>query len=392
MQDVKSEYKVLAAIFEDVDIINACKLEWFTENRRGIFKSMQEQYSTHGYVTYEGVEELYRRELPGELFITVTPIIQPVLDTLQRQYMKRSLKEAADQLGSLAQEYSPSLTEAETILLRLQSITQFDSSIFNASAQVLAEIEQKRTGRYQYLKTGLPFLDGMLGGEWPRKAISAIVASPGGAKTSLICNSQLSMVHLDEPIPTLFFSLEMSKEAILRRWASNILEIDSNTIRRGDLTDEQQVQIMNVMNYLNTLPIYIIDQSNISIDQMIPIIRYHVIHLGVQVVFIDYLQIMMLQEGNNRNTELGNIGKKAKELAKKLNIHICFISQITQGKEGVWQIRDSGDFVAVLDVLIKLNAESTDDVRQVEIEFMKQREGPLGKVPALFDGRYQKFS
>lgn len=391
MQDVKSEYKVLAAILENADILNKCRKEFFTEQRRALFNCLQQEYSEHGYVTIEGLEERYRKELPGELFIPVIAHVHPLLDTLQRLYTKRVLKEAALQLTLLAESYNPDIAQVESLLLETQAITTFDNSIFNAGIHILAEIEQKKQGKYQYLKTGLPFLDGMLGGEWPRKAISAVVATPGGAKTGLICNSQLSMARLDPPIATLFFSLEMSKEAVLRRWAAQLCEIDTLDIKSGNITDSEQERIVQAINYINTLPIYIIDQTNISIDQMMPIIRYHVLHHHVQAVFIDYLQIMQIDD-ENRNSGLGKVGKKAKELAKKLDIHICFISQLTDGKSGVWQIRESGDFVAALDVLIKLNSEERTDVRQVEIEFIKQREGPLGKVPALFDGRYQKFS
>lgn len=390
MQDVKSEYKCLAACMDNPDVINRCRVDYFTENRRAIFEAMQKMYSEHGYISPEGLENILRNSLPAELFAPVTILIDPILDTLKRLYKKRVYQRIAEQIMIAAQGYDPDPAVLDLSLTEAQSIVEFDSSMFNAGYQVLAEIEQKRTGQYKFIRTGLEFLDNMMGGEWPRKATSAIIADPGGAKTALVCNSQLRMAQLDEPIPSLFFSMEMSKESLHRRWAANLCEIDTVDIKRGDISDEDQQRITDTINYVNKLPMYVVDEPNLSFYQMMPLIRYHTLNKGIKVVFIDYLQIMKLLT-NDKNRELGDIGKMAKDLTKKLDIHICFISQKTPGKDGVWQTRDSGDFPATLDVLIDLTAESQTDTRQIQVGFLKNREGPLGVTGAIFDGRYQKF-
>lgn len=390
MQDVKSEYKVLAAIMDSPDIINKCRVEYFTENRRGLFQAMQQMYSEKGYITPEGLENIVQNTLPPDLFAPVTTFIEPVIDTVTRLYRKRYFQQQAERINLLSQEYDPDAALFEQILLETQTLAEFDSSMFNAGISVMAELEQKRTKQYKFLRTGLEFLDAMMGGEWPRKAISAVIANPGGAKTALITNSQFNMAKLDDPVASLFFSMEMSKEQLHRRLAANICEIDTNDIKIGNITEEEQERVAEAINYINTLPMYVIDTPNLSFAQMTPIIRHHVISKGVKVVFIDYLQIMNI-ESDDRNKELGRVGKQAKEVAKRLDIHICFISQRTPGKDGVWQIRDSGDFPAALDVMFALNGDGTADVRQIEVEFLKNREGPLGKNGAMFDGRYQRF-
>lgn len=391
MQDSKSEYKLLAAILDNPDLINKCRVEYFTENRREVFKAMQKMYSDKGYVTPEGLENLVRGTLPSEIFAPVTTIIDPVLDTLKRLHKKRVYHKLGEQILLAAQEYDPDPVSIEMALEEAHAIADFDSAMFNAGYKVLAEIEQKRNGTYRYVKTGLPFLDAMMGGEWPRKAISAVIADPGGAKTALVCNSQLNMARLEEPVASLFISMEMSKESLHRRWAANILEIDTMDIKRGEISSEDQERIAEVINYINTLPIYVIDEPKLTFSQIAQQIRYHVKKFDVKVVFIDYLQIIQLIT-NDKNKELGDIGKMAKELAKSLDIHICFISQKTPGKDGVWQIRDSGDFPAALDVLFNLESELQTDTRQITVEFRKNREGPLGSNSVIFDGRYQKFS
>jgi hypothetical protein len=95
---------------------------------------------------------------------------------------------------------------------------------------------------------------------------------------------------------------------------------------------------------------------------------------------------------DDRNKELGRVGKQSKELSKQLDIHTCFISQRTEGKNGVWQIRDSGDFPASIDVLISLKTDEPDnDIRIMTLDFLKNREGPLGKAICTFNAPFQRF-
>ena len=157
-------------------------------------------------------------------------------------------------------------------------------------------------------------------------------------------------------IPSLFFSLEMSKADLLLKMAGDELSMDTQAIASGDfqrILDEQEDDLYETeddvmraiedkMVELQRLPMYIIDDGRITMAQMVYQIRKHVHKYGVRVVAIDYLQIINHSPTGNKNSDLGNAAQILKEVAKRENISIVVLSQIND-KEGVDIIRDSGE-------------------------------------------------
>lgn len=189
---------------------------------------------------------------------------------------------------------------------------------------------------------------------------------------------------------SLFFSLEMSQRQLMSRWISNKLSIDNSELRMGAVDAERLGEIETAVNEINSLPLYVIDEPGLTVYNMLPIIREYVLKHGIKVVFIDYLQIIKLNS-DDKNKELGEVAVQLKASAKKYDIHVCLISQ-KNGKDGVWGVRDSGEVPAVLDECINLvNDGTTGDVRNITIQFVKNRNGKLGDTPVMFDGRYMRF-
>lgn len=400
MQDSVIEYKVLASLFDPKHYEQIHKLpdHWFTDSRISLLKSMRNAYTDFGYITPEATEVYYKQQLPEEIFIPVISELDPLYRELYRLSKKRKLHEGSIRLKELSEKHDPNLLEIDFSDL---DDTEYDTSLTLASTELLGSITRKRTGQYKFLNTGYNFLNSMMGLEWERKAVSILMANPGCGKSALMCNSALRMAdptlmtYIDnqpkEPIESLIFSLEMDKASLIGRMAADLGNIDFEQIKTGNLTDEEYEYVQEVTERLNQLPIRIIDNSTMSIHNIVAVIREYA-KKGVKVFFIDHLQIIKL-DSDDKNAELGRITTKLKNLAKKYDIHICILSQ-KNGKESVWQVRNSGDVPANVDIIIDMKVQEDSEVggiKTIDIEFVKNRNGRTGKAPIQYDGRYLRF-
>lgn len=385
MQNPKNEIKALASIMDNPDLLTRCTEMLFTEDRLAIFKAMKSAYTMYGYLTPETIESTYKGSL-AEVLNTSAVVIEPILENLEKFARKRMMLEISQRTQELAQQDDPNMDTLQDILFTIEP-KSFDTTLDASGMKMLQNLKAKIKGDYKFASTGIDVLDVAMGGEWPRKALSIIIADPGGSKTSLVCNSALRMGQNGNA--SLFFSLEMSKEELHQRWASDLCNIDNADIRAGKLKEDEYELIAAATNNITRLPIYVIDSAGLGITDMIPVIRrYHREH-GIKVVFIDYLQIVTV--GEDRNRGFGMIAKLLKEISKKLDIHICIISQ-KNGKDGVWSVRDSGDVPAAADIIMNIVMEdSNTDLKSVNIEFTKHRHGRTGTYAAWFKAPYMRY-
>jgi replicative DNA helicase len=256
-------------------------------------------------------------------------------------------------------------------------------------------IYRKANGQYQFVHTGLKFLDSMLGGEWMPKTLTILMAKPGTGKTALVGQSMLEMA-LRYNIPSLLISLEMAKEQLVLRWVSYMLEIDSANLLIGRITAEQRRLVEDAVVKLQQLPIHVIDTPTIKLDQIKKEIKDFAI-AGGKVVFLDYIQIVNHFNTGLRNYDLGEVAQALKESAKENNIAVVALSQMNKGKDGgLDSVRDSGEISQISDTVIELSPidEFVDDtgMRGVSIKFHKNRNGRLGTSSVVFNGAFQKFT
>jgi replicative DNA helicase len=384
MQSIKDEVKLLAAILDSPEILQNCRRSLFTEERASIFDAMQKSYGQYGEITAESIEQFYKGSLSDVLLSPIPKLLDPLFETLARFEKKRKASKLAELALSLAQEDNPDLSK-----LQISSDEkEYATDLIDSSMTLLQKLQAKSAGTYEFISTGIQALDVALHGEWPRREISLVLANPGGSKSALVGNSILRMAKRNHA--SLFFSMEMSKEQLQLRWISEELRIDHDDVQRGSLTQDQVKDIQVLLTRLTQLPLFVIDQSRLSVDDMLPVIRKHVKQHDVHVVFIDHLQIM--RTGDDKNKSLGLATELLKNIAKELNIHICIISQKNQ-KDGVWQVRDSGDVPANVDIIIQLTpTEDTNaDTRHIMVDIHKNRNGRLGSYPTIFYGNYMSF-
>lgn len=402
-RDEVSEWRALASLIEpsNQEWMNRISPALFTGKRVDVFHAMQNSFIKYGSVTYEGIRNHYKGTVPNELAAAQGGNIRATVDELARLAKKRQAARTSATLKELAGQHDPQIDAIQSALIFDPIMADEDSSLVAGAQILLSDLELKRKGLYKFTRTGIRFLDNSMGGEYRPKTLVVYAAAPGSGKTTLMCQSMLEMSegYINETTgeliitPSLMFSLEMAKEDLLLKWLGNRLEIDTQNILAGKLNDEEFQRIEEKTVYFQRLPIYIIDKSDITLAQIIYEIKKHVFRYGVRVVFIDYLQIVNHQPTGNTNSDLGEFSVAMKSLAKREGITIVLLSQITAGKDGTFQIRDSGEVGNIADVVFKAELE-TDEIgplKPVTVKRLKNRLGPTGSVPLLFNGPYQRF-
>jgi replicative DNA helicase len=369
--------------------------EIFTDERQEILESMREAYIKYGELTYEGLRLALRGSIPPELTSGVVANQRALIDELVLVARRRQLMYAARELEVQSKRFEPDEAEIQRALEFQPLAPTADSTIIPGAQRMLGDLFRKANGQYQFVHTGLKFLDSMLGGEWMPKTLTILMAKPGTGKTALVGQSMLEMA-LRYNIPSLLISLEMAKEQLVLRWVSYMLEIDSANLLIGRITAEQRRLVEDAVVKLQQLPIHVIDTPTIKLDQIKKEIKDFAI-AGGKVVFLDYIQIVNHFNTGLRNYDLGEVAQALKESAKENNIAVVALSQMNKGKDGgLDSVRDSGEISQISDTVIELSPidEFVDDtgMRGVSIKFHKNRNGRLGTSSVVFNGAFQKFT
>lgn len=416
-QDIIVEWKILNKLLQEEyrDYINRLTPALFTNIRKEVYRAMQLAFTKYGTVTYEGVHEFMNGKVPGELLAANNGDLRTLITQAVRLAKKRQVKERAILLTNLAQEYDPNEDQIREALDFDPLIPERDGSLASGMQKFIGNLHAKMSGDYTFAHTGFKFLDRHMGGEWKPKSFIVLAGDVGTGKTTLWINSSKKMaqgyVELKTgqviQTPSLFFSLEMTKEDLILKMVGDELNIDTNAILAADFdrmmldhpewdTERDVINaVENKMAEIQELPLYVIDDDKITLPQMIYEIRKYVYKYNVRVVAIDYMQIVNHMPTGSKNSDLGDFALELKELAKRENITIIVLSQINS-KDGTSVIRDSGEVKAVADVMMQIVSDDDEDNVTSKsgkyIHWLKNRFGKSGgKTAILFNGAYQRF-
>lgn len=391
--DTIAEWRLLSSFIDSPDFIHKVTEEIFTEERKDILNAMKQTYIKYGELTYEGLRIALDGEVPPQLTSGVIVNQQAVVDELVLIARRRQLKSASLILDEQSKKFAPNETEVQQALTFEPLAPSSDTTIIPGAQKMLGDLFQKVHGKYQFVHTGIKFLDTMMGGEWMPKTLTVIMAKPGTGKTALVGQSMYEMSS-KYGIPSLLISLEMAKEQLVMRWVSYMLEIDSSNLLVGRITAEQGKKVEDAVVRLQQLPLRVIDTPSLRLDQIKKEIKDFA-YSGGKVVFLDYLQIVNHVNTGIRNYDLGEVAQALKESAKENDIAVVALSQMNKGGEGLDSIRDSGEIAQIADSVLELCPidEFVDDtgMRGISIKFHKNRNGRLGTTSVAFNGAFQKF-
>lgn len=252
------------------------------------------------------------------------------------------------------------------------------------------------------IATGFDKLDELLSGLQDSDMV-ILAARPSVGKTALALNMARHIAVRDTK-SVLIFSLEMAKEQLVQRMICMEGEIDSGRLRTGFLAKHVFPKLQIAAGRLNNAPIFIDDTPNISILELRSKTRRHASQHGLDLVIIDYLQLMNTgTRAENRQQEISEISRAIKGLARELKVPVLALSQLSREAEKddsgipkLSHLRESGAIEQDADVVMMLSrlpAEESAQMHQnkVRLDVAKQRNGPTGYIHLLFDKPMQRF-
>jgi len=223
-------------------------------------------------------------------------------------------------------------------------------------------------------------------------------------KTSLALNIG-EHVAIDQGLPVAVFSMEMGATQLAMRMVCSVGRLDQQRLRTGRLLDDDWPRLTNAMQKMQDTQLYIDETPALSALELRARARRLSRQCGqLGLVIIDYLQLMSgSSSGENRATEISEISRGLKGLAKELNCPVIALSQLNRSLEQrpnkrpvMSDLRESGAIEQDADVILFIYRDEvynpdSPDKGTAELIIGKQRNGPIGTVRLTFVGQYTKF-
>lgn len=268
------------------------------------------------------------------------------------------------------------------------------------------EIERlyKNKGALTGIASGFGDLDSKTSG-FQKGDLVLIAARPSMGKTAFALNiAQYAAIRDNSSVAV--FSLEMSKEQLVQRMLCSEASIDMLKLRTGNLEDDDWVRLARSAGPLASSKIYIDDTPGITVTEMRSKCRRLKIEHGLDLIIIDYLQLMQgsRSRSENRQQEVSDISRSLKALAKEMDAPVISLSQLSRAPEAradhrpmLSDLRESGSIEQDADIVMFLYRDEyynkeTDKKNIAEVIISKQRNGPTGTVELAFIGKYTKFT
>jgi replicative DNA helicase len=230
-----------------------------------------------------------------------------------------------------------------------------------------------------------------------------VAGRPSMGKTTLSINIAENAA-IGKQVPVAIFSMEMSAEQLTFRMIGSIGRVNQSNLRRGRLTDEDWSRIDSAVSMMSSAPIHIDDSSSLTPTEVRARARRLKREHGLGLIVIDYLQLMqVVGTVENRATEISEISRSLKALAKELDVPVIAISQLNRSVEQrtdkrpvMSDLRESGALEQDADLIVFIYREEVYEPETprkgiADIIIGKQRNGPTGEFHLTFLGEYTKF-
>ena len=275
--------------------------------------------------------------------------------------------------------------------------------VLNALERI--EKASKNKGTVTGIPTGFIDLDYKLSGLQPSDLV-LVAARPSMGKTAFVLNIA-QYVAFKKNKGVAIFSLEMSKEQLVNRMFSLESQVDAQALRTGNLKDSEWEKLIEGAGIIGKSHLVIDDTPGISVSELRSKCRKYKLEQDLQLVIIDYLQLMSGSVGGkseSRQQEISEISRSLKALARELNVPVIALSQLSRAVESrpdkrpmLSDLRESGAIEQDADVVMFIYRDEyynkdSEFKKQAEIIIAKQRNGPVGTVNLAWLGEYTKFA
>jgi replicative DNA helicase len=305
------------------------------------------------------------------------------------------------------------LDESESKIFQIADAGTSEKLGFIDIKELLPKAAQRIDDLYQLddpngvtgVPSGYSDLDQKTAGLQPGDLI-IIAGRPSMGKTSLALNIA-EHVGMEVGLPVAIFSMEMGAAQLTMRLLGSVGKLDQHKMRIGQLEDEDWPKLTNALGVLNEAPIFIDEGSALnSYEVRARARRLHRQQGKLGLIVIDYIQLMSSaneQSNENRATEVSEISRSLKALAKELNVPVVALSQLNRSVESrpdkrpmMSDLRESGAIEQDADVIMFIYRDEvynpeTAEKGVAEILLSKQRNGPTGTVKLTFLGQYTRF-
>jgi replicative DNA helicase len=346
--------------------------------------------------------------------------IRRYAELVHERSVQRRLGQIATEIAEAAlnpggKEVGQLLDEAETRILEIGETGTRRGAGLEEIKPVLARVLERIDYLYHRenasdvtgVPTGFHDLDSRTAGLQPGELI-VVAGRPSMGKTSLALNIA-EHVALHTLLPVAIFSMEMSGTQLATRMLGSIARVDQHKMRTGRLTDQEWHELSEAMGRLHDAPIFIDETAALNALELRTRARRLWRQFGgkLGLVVVDYLQLMSSANpgGENRATEISEISRSLKALAKELNVPVMALSQLSRAVEQrndrrpmMSDLRESGAIEQDADVILFIYRDEVyfpdkpETKGRAEVIIGKQRNGPIGKIELTFLGQHTRFA
>ena len=345
--------------------------------------------------------------------------IRRYAELVRERAVQRKLAQVATDIAEIA--LSPSgkdvaqlLDEAETRILEIGEAGSRARTGFEEIQPVLARVMERIDFLYHRdnpsdvtgVPTGFVDLDAKTAGLQPGDLI-IVAGRPSMGKTAFALN-MAENVAVDNGLPVAVFSMEMGGTQLAMRMLGSISRVDQHRMRTGRLTDEEWGKLSSAMGKLHDAPIFIDETAALNALELRSRARRLRRQCGkLGLIVVDYLQLMSgssQSSSENRATEISEISRGLKALAKELEVPVVALSQLNRALETrnekrpmMSDLRESGAIEQDADVILFIYRdevyypEKPDAKGRAEVIIGKQRNGPIGTINLTFLGQFTRF-
>ncbi len=425
----EAEQSVIGAMLLDKDAILTVseiigKEDFYQSLYGTLFEAMVELYTEGKPVDLITLQQrLKEKEVPPEVssLMYVRDLLDMVPTSANAKYYAEIVREKAmmRKLIRLNEEIANTCYSGSEPLDAIMEITEkkvfelvqnknggeyvpIKTVVLNALDKIVAA--SKTQGQVTGIPTGFIDLDYKTAGLQPSDLV-LIAARPSMGKTAFVLNIAQHVAFKSKKAAAIF-SLEMSKEQLVNRLFSLESQVDAQLLRTGNLKDDDWEKLIEGAGTIGKSKLIIDDTPGISISEMRSKCRKYKLEQGLDIIIIDYLQLMSGSVGGrseSRQQEISEISRSLKALARELSVPVIALSQLSRAVEQrpdkrpmLSDLRESGAIEQDADVVMFIYRDDyynkdTEKKNVAEIIIAKQRNGPIGTTELAWLPNYTKF-
>ena len=395
--------------------------DFYSPSNQTVYEAMKGLFDTGKPIDTVTVSELIFKDSKNSKSINASYIARLVdnvpssanferyIEIVLEHSNRRKLLKASGRIELLAmamdKEIHSVLDEAEQTIFTASDDAIGDglvgvNDVLEGAIERIEEIENRGTG-LSGLPTYFSDLDYYLSGLQEGNLI-VLASRPSMGKSSLGLNISTNAAKEGKVVAV--FSLEMTKEELVQRVLFSEAKVTSGDARKGQLGPEKWSRVVEAASKVNSLPLYFDDAPVITVTDIRAKSRRLKSSKGLDLIVVDYLQLMQSSSGDNRQQEIAEISRNLKNLARELRVPILALSQLNRAAEAredkrprLGDLRESGAIEQDADIVMMLYRDDyynpgTEIPGVAEVNIVKNRSGQTGKVELFFSKEFTQFS